>query len=131
VTGKSAGPHFPAVHSSALIFRPGLGGKEPAWFGFLLGHVSSVELVNHTNAASTGTKMPRTDWNDISRFEVALPPKELATEFTERIHPLLDRMLCNIHQSRTLAVLRDTLLPKLLGGELRVAALESKLEAVR
>src|SRR5204863_1738880 len=31
--------------------------KEPAWFGFVLGHVSSVELVNHTNAASTGTKM--------------------------------------------------------------------------
>ena len=88
--------------------------KEPAWFGFLLGHVSSVELVNHTNAASTGTKMPRTNWNDISRFEVALPPKKLAAEFTEQIRPFLDRMLCNIHESRTLATLRDTLLPKLL-----------------
>src|SRR5450759_5882012 len=48
-----------------LVITP----KEPAWFGFVLGHVSSVELVNHTNAASTGTKMPRANWNDISRYE--------------------------------------------------------------
>ena len=32
--------------------------------------------------------------------------------------------------SRTLAILRDTLLPKLLSGELSVAGIESKLEAV-
>jgi type I site-specific restriction-modification system R (restriction) subunit len=32
--------------------------------------------------------------------------------------------------SRTLATLRDTLLPKLLSGELSVAGIESKLEAV-
>ena len=38
----------------------------------------------------------------------------------ERIHRL----------TRTLATLRDTLLPKLLSGELSVAALESRLEAV-
>jgi hypothetical protein len=34
-------------------------------------------------------------------------------------------------ESRTLATLRDTLLPKLLSGELSVAALESKLEAAQ
>jgi hypothetical protein len=33
------------------------------------------------------------------------------------------------HQSRTLATLRDTLLPKLLSGELSVAGIESRLEA--
>ena len=94
--------------------------KKPAWFGFVLGHVSSVELVNHTNAASTGTKMPRTNWNDIARFEVALPPESLAAEFTERIRPMIGRIIANIHESRTLAALRDALLPKLLSGELRV-----------
>jgi type I restriction enzyme S subunit len=99
-----------------LVITP----KEPAWFGFVLGHVSSVELVNHTNAASTGTKMPRANWNDISRYEVALPPKQLAADFTEKIHPLVERIIANIHESRTLAALRDALLPKLLSGELRV-----------
>jgi len=99
-----------------LVVRP----KTPEWFGFVLGHVSSVELVNHTNAASTGTKMPRANWNDIARFEVALPPESLAAEFTATICPMIDRIIANIHESRTLAELRDALLPKLLSGELRV-----------
>lgn len=101
-----------------LVITP----KEPAWFGFVLGHVSSVELVKHTDAASTGTKMPRTNWNDIARFKVALPPESLAAEFTERIRPMIGRIIANIHESRTLAALRDALLPKLLSGELRVPA---------
>jgi len=100
-----------------LVVRP----KSPEWFGFVLGHVSSVELVNHTNAASTGTKMPRANWNDIARFEVALPPDSVAAEFTDLIRPMIDRIIANIHESRTLAELRDALLPKLLSGELRVA----------
>jgi type I restriction enzyme S subunit len=108
-----------------LVITP----KEPAWFGFVLGYVSSVELVNHTNAASTGTKMPRANWNDISRYEVALPPKQLAADFTEKTRPLVERIIANIHESRTLAALRDALLPKLLSGELRVPAALPKLEA--
>ncbi len=108
-----------------LVITP----KEPAWFGFVLGHVSSVELVNHTNAASTRTKMPRANWNDISRYEVALPPKQLAAEFTEKIHPLVERIIANLHESRTLAALRDALMPKLLSGELRVPAAAKLVEA--
>jgi type I restriction enzyme S subunit len=101
-----------------LVVRP----KTPKWFGFVLGHVSSVELVNHTDAASTGTKMPRTNWNDLARFEVALPPESLTAEFTATIRPMIERIIANIHESRTLAELRDALLPKLLSGELRVPA---------
>lgn len=98
-----------------LVIRP----KNDDWFGFVLGHVSSVELVNHTDASSTGTKMPRTNWNDIAHFDVALPPKELAADFNARILPLVKRIISNIHESRTLAAVRDTLLPKLLSGEIR------------
>lgn len=64
--------------------------------------------------------MPRANWNDISRYEVTLPPKQLAADFTEKIRPLVERIIANIHESRTLAALRDALLPKLLSGELRV-----------
>jgi restriction endonuclease S subunit len=97
-----------------LVIRP----KKPEWFGFVLGHVASVDLVNYTDAASTGTKMPRTSWEDLARFEVALPPENLAADFTKRIRPLINRIISNIHESRTLASLRDTLLPRLLSGEL-------------
>jgi len=94
--------------------------KAPAWFGFILGHISSVEFINHTEAASGGTKMPRTSWQDMARYEVALPPEPLAADFTEKICPAIERIIANIHESRTLAALRDALLPKLLSGEVRV-----------
>ena len=103
--------------------------KEPEWFGFVLGHVSSVEFVNHTDAGSTGTKMPRTDWQDMARYEVALPPKPLAAAFTERVRPLVERIIANIHESRILAALRDTLLPKLISGELRLKDAERLVAA--
>lgn len=101
-----------------LILSP----KNPEWFGFLLGHASSDALVQFVDLASTGTKMPRTNWGDISSFKVALPPESVAAAFTRVIKPMIERMIANLHQSLTLAAPRDTMLPKLIAGELRVKA---------
>ena len=109
---------FDGVCSTDILV---LAQKGPEWFGFLLGHASSDELILFTDLASTGTKMPRTNWSDISSFKVALPAKPIAAAFTRNIQPMLDRIHANLHQSRTLATLRDTLLPKLLSGELSAA----------
>lgn len=57
------------------------------------------------------------------------PPANLTTAFDRAVGPLLSQIRANLHQSRTLATLRDTLLPKLLSGESSVAGLESKVEA--
>jgi len=94
--------------------------KASEWFGFLLGHASSDELIQFTDLASTGTKMPRTNWSDISAFKVALPQKTVAAAFTLFIQPMLERVYANLQESRILTNLRDTLLPKLLSGELSV-----------
>jgi type I restriction enzyme, S subunit len=90
------------------------------WFGFVLGHVSSVAFVEYTNAGSTGTKMPRTSWAEMARFSLVLPPQAVANAFTETLQPSINRIIEGIHESRTLAALRDALLPKLISGELRV-----------
>lgn len=110
---------FDGVCSTDILV---LAPKSPEWLGFLLGHASSDELIQFTDLASTGTKMPRTNWSDISSFKVALPPKPIAAAFTRNIQPMLDHIHANLHQSRTLATLRDTLLPKLLSGGMSVAA---------
>ncbi len=94
------------------------------WFGFVLGHVSSDAFVEHTNAGSTGTKMPRTSWEEMARYSVVLPPSAVADAFTKQIQPAIERILASIHESRTLAALRDTLLPKLISGEVRVGDVE-------
>lgn len=105
-------------HRSAVVFN------DSDWFRkeFLLGHITSVELVNHTDAASTGTKMPRTNWSNIARFEIVLPPQAVTAAVTKLVYPLIERITANIHEYRTLAVLRNALLPKLLSGELSVAS---------
>jgi type I restriction enzyme S subunit len=52
--------------------------------------------------------------------EVVLPPKEAVEGFEATVSPLFRRILANTEESRTLAGLRDTLLPRLLSGEIRV-----------
>src|SRR5439155_16246691 len=90
------------------------------WFGFVLGHVSGTDFVEYTNAGSTGTKMPRTSWPEMARYPVVLPPAEIAGAFSRLVQPVADRIVTSIHESRTLAALRDALLPKLISGDLRV-----------
>ncbi len=101
--------------------------KAEMWFGFLLAHVSSDAFVEHTNAGSTGTKMPRTSWGEMAKYGVVLPHNAVAAAFTDKVRPSVDRILVAIHESRTLATLRDTLLPKLISGELRVKDAEKTI----
>jgi type I restriction enzyme S subunit len=97
-----------------------LAPREPHWFTFVLGLVSSDEFVEFTNAGSTGTKMPRTSWADMTRYELVKPPRPIAKAFTDLLRPSVERIIASLHDSRNLAALRDALLPKLISGELRV-----------
>lgn len=99
------------------------------WFGFVLGHASSVAFVEYTSAGSSGTKMPRTSWQDMARYPIVLPTKPLATAHTHFIQASVDRIIAGIHEFRTLAALRDAILPKLICGELRVKNAEQFLES--
>ncbi|WP_322793336.1 restriction endonuclease subunit S [Bellilinea sp.] len=105
-----------------------LTSREHSWFGFVLGHISSEEFVEYTNAGSTGTKMPRTNWSDMARYELVLPPDPVVGAFTTLIQPMIEQIIRGIQESRTLAALRDTLLPKLIRGEIRVKDAERFLK---
>ena len=79
-----------------------------------------------TNMAEIESRATGTTFAEISKqnfrpIRVVLPSKELMSVFTAKVAPLYSKITANLHQSRTLATLRDTLLPKLLSGELSVA----------
>jgi len=61
--------------------------------------------------------------------KVVLPPEPVMRSFERIVDPLFRRIRLAVMESRTLAALRDTLLPKLLSGELRVRDAERLLEA--
>jgi type I restriction enzyme S subunit len=54
-------------------------------------------------------------------FPLVAPAPEILVAFNRECQPMLDRILSNHAESRTLAILRDTLLPKLLRGEMSSA----------
>jgi type I restriction enzyme S subunit len=56
----------------------------------------------------------------MGRYSLVLPPQAVARAFTEWVQWSIDRIIAGIHESRTLAALRDALLPKLISGDLRV-----------
>jgi type I restriction enzyme S subunit len=67
---------------------------------------------------ATGTTFAEISKQNFRPIPLVLPPKDIMMAFSERVAPLYAQITANLHQSRTLATLRDTLLPKLLSGEL-------------
>jgi type I restriction enzyme, S subunit len=57
-----------------------------------------------------------------------LPPRPLLEKFDSYAQSLAERALLATEASRTLAALRDTLLPKLISGEMRVKDVEKFIE---
>lgn len=94
--------------------------KSDEWFEFVLSHVSSDSFVEYTNAGATGTKMPRTNWTDMARYKIAIPAEAVARSFGAMLNGSIDQIVAGIHESRSLSLLRDTLLPKLISSDLRV-----------
>lgn len=103
--------------------------KENAWSAFVLACISSREFVAYTDKTSTGTKMPRTSWKIMSRYGICRPSGAVAGAFDNMVSSALERIIRNIHESRTLAQTRDLLLPKLMSGEIRVRDAEPMVEA--
>jgi len=69
---------------------------------------------------ATGTTFAEISKQNFRPIPFILPSQEIMTAFSARVAPLYARITANLRESRTLATLRDTLLPKLLSGELSV-----------
>ena len=90
----------------------------PKWFYFFATrhHLQNFRSI----AASKATTMGHIQRKHLKEAKIAVAPLGSMDTFDVEISPLFDQLLSNERQSRTLAQLRDTLLPKLISGELRV-----------
>jgi type I restriction enzyme S subunit len=71
-------------------------------------------------ATKGGTTVIHLGKRDIDTVTIALPPTELMSEFATTADPLVQLAVELRWESRTLGAIRDTLLPKLISGEIRV-----------
>ncbi|HEY9503272.1 MAG TPA: restriction endonuclease subunit S, partial [Pyrinomonadaceae bacterium] len=101
---------------------------EPNYYGFVVMHLFSEALISYADRLSNGAKMPRVNWKDLAAYDVIIPPVKIAAAFTKILGPLAESIEANIHRARTLAKLRDTLLPRLISGQLRLPEAEALTE---
>ncbi|MEI7657703.1 MAG: restriction endonuclease subunit S [Phycisphaerae bacterium] len=113
--------HHQGVCSSDIaVARP----REKAAGWIALWTMASDPFIDHCVACSNGDKMPRVRWGDMARFQIALPPNSQVAAMTTFFDTAFHAMAAHVEESQTLAELRDTLLPKLLSGEVRVSQAE-------
>lgn len=141
---ESPGVWTPEVHPKGYMVRHGdivvgmdgefrayLWGGDEAWLNqrvcvFKSKHGCSATFVRNSimrplarvEATETATTVIHLGKNDIDRFKIIIPPTEILQSFATLSQHWYDQIVANKQQSRILATLRDTLLPKLLSGEL-------------
>jgi type I restriction enzyme S subunit len=94
----------------------------PKWFYYLWIHEHLEEF--RQIAAGKATTMGHIQRHHLSDAKIVIPPERLVDALDEIVGPITESSWCRSVQSRTLANLRDALLPKLVSGELRVRAPE-------
>ncbi|MBN1586022.1 MAG: restriction endonuclease subunit S [Candidatus Omnitrophica bacterium] len=99
---------------------------------YLYGLLQSEGFQQTFKGMVTGTSSShqRVKPEDLLAMEVLIPPSDLVEQFSSISKPLYDRMARNLEESKILGELRDTLLPKLVSGKLRVVNSRKQPEAV-
>ncbi|MCK4092560.1 restriction endonuclease subunit S [Acinetobacter radioresistens] len=79
-----------------------------------------LKQFNFDTLGSTSSIVTAVNTALLKGIEIALPEDDLIQEFTEQVKSYFDKVKANQLQIQTLENLRDTLLPKLMSGEVRV-----------
>lgn len=118
-------------------FRPYIWGNEPAWLNqrvcifesnrpqgkaFVLYTIKP--LLNKIEQTQVATTVIHIGKKDFDAFEIILPDEATLDSFDSITAPMIEQIVNNRLQNKRLAVLRDTLLPKLMSGELDVSDIE-------
>ena len=118
-------------------FRPYIWGNEPAWLNqrvcifesnrpqgkaFVLYTIKP--LLNKIEQTQVATTVIHIGKKDFDAFEIVLPDEATLDCFDSITAPMIEQIVNNRLQNKRLAVLRDTLLPKLMSGELDVSDIE-------
>lgn len=118
-------------------FRPYIWGNESAWLNqrvcifesnrpkgkaFVLYTIKP--LLNKIEQTQVATTVIHIGKKDFDAFEIVLPDEATLDSFDSITAPMVEKIVNNSLQNKRLAVLRDTLLPKLMSGELDVSRID-------
>ena len=85
----------------------------------------NMDKIKNNAGGSTFAEISKTNFKPIP---IICPSEEVITAFDLHIRPIFSKVVSNLRENQTLAELRDTLLPKLMSGEIRVKDAELEVE---
>ena len=110
-------PFDGTTRTTAFVLFP--RKREDFAFATLLLH--HPDTIDYATRHATGSTIPYAVWSKSLEGKAAvLPPLRVRAAFDDIVRPLLERIPQPYFENNTLAALRDTLLPKLFSGELRI-----------
>ena len=129
----------PGNRSFAYISVSGLTGstgfavmrpKDINLQAYLYFHLTRDDVIDEFARLADGAAYPAIRPEVVSNLECIVPPAELLHEFQQVAGHLLEKIGFNVEEVKVLESLRDTLLPKLISGELRIPDAEQATEAL-
>ncbi len=95
---------------------------------YLYAWVTTDAFVEYLSYSADGSAYPAVRPERFAAAETLVPASGILREFEQIAGPMRDKIANNDRESRTLAAVRDTLLPKLISGEIRVKDAEKLAE---
>lgn len=106
--------------TDVLCFMP----NQPQYSAYLFSTLYADKFFAFMVAGAKGTKMPRGDKQQIMIYPIVMPSEVALAEFNTIALPLIKQIYSNRAENKRLSLLRDTLLPKLMSGELDVSDID-------
>ncbi|MEZ9144004.1 restriction endonuclease subunit S [Vibrio sp. 10N.286.52.C3] len=97
-------------------FESKVDSSKPCWFTYNL--VTKDSIFEQIVGAAQGSAQPNISSKGIEQVKAVIPTHDLIGKYQELVAPLYAKWISNFQESSQLAELRDTLLPKLLSGEI-------------
>lgn len=102
------------------INQTNYGLKAKYGFGDFFIFFSISNLVNQMKQNAYGTVFDTITTKTFKEMKISIPPESMIKSFDDKVNSIMSKILHNLEESRTLAAIRDMLLPKLMSGEIRV-----------
>ncbi|MCY9835179.1 restriction endonuclease subunit S [Aeromonas mytilicola] len=103
-----------------------LESTELLTFSYLKGFMTRADLTPYV----TGSAQPQVTIDNLKNFKILVPPQPMVAHYEAFAGLIENRIEGNCLQAQSLATLRDTLLPRLISGQLRLPEAEAMVEAV-
>lgn len=110
-------------HENELYLNQRVGKfflKESTYKSFLYNFLMSGNYEDKILSMGYGSAQPNINPSQIEAIEVLIPSDEVLAAYIKISEPIYNKVLCNNEEIQTLTQSRDTLLPKLMSGELRI-----------